>query len=145
MANYDGFWGTYEISDADRGFVLNADYGGIQCFRWQMTSGGRTGNCLRVGPGGVYSFWMGCDAGSRNVSVWVKFGEDADPRLEVWDIHCGQRVATAEPSGGGDWEQIVAAFTAEKKIYLGKLVNYGRRDYAQLSARLAYFDDLMVE
>jgi hypothetical protein len=143
VANYNGFWGTYEISDADRGFVLNADYGGIQCFRWAMVDGGRTGKCLRIGPGGVYSLWYGCDVGPKEVSVWVKFEADSDPRLEVWDIQCGQRVATAEAVGGGDWERLIASFTAEKKIYLVKMINYGHREYSEVSARICYFDDLV--
>jgi hypothetical protein len=146
MANYNGFWGEFDISDPDRGFMLNADYGGVQCFRWAMVDGGRTGKCLRIAPGGIYSLWVGCDAVPVLVSVWTKFGTDADPRLEVWDIQCGQRVASAEPVGSGsDFEKIIASFTAEKKIYLVKMINYGHKDYSELASRIALFDDLLVE
>lgn len=146
MAIYDGFLADVFESERGRGLVLNADYGGLQCFRWTMEDGGRSGQCMRIKAGGAYSLWIGCDAGTRAVSIWTKFGADADPRIEVWDIFCGQRVASAETIGDGtDWEQIVAEWTAEKKIYLLKLVNYGHKDYSQIASRVALFDDLLVE
>lgn len=143
MADYDGQEIARLLSDKRRGIFSTADFSGIWCWRWNISTAGMTGDCIRLLPGGVYSLWYGCKAGTQDISVYVYPDAESAAALEVIDTTTRSRVARAVPAGTGAWEKITATFTAVARIYIVRFFNRPVLPFSEGVARCAYFDDLV--
>jgi hypothetical protein len=110
---------------------------------------------LKIDGGGMHEIYYACDAGSKTITVWVwapgidpydAYGEDAyDPydigscAIQIFD-ETGTKIAEDWNTTTGSWEQLSVTFTALKKVYIVRLVNF--RAAIHIDAR-AYFDDLV--
>jgi hypothetical protein len=141
MADYTGFAVTPDFSEQRQGFVRRSQY---PHFRTIMTTGKKYENSysLEIKPGGNCQVYCAADAGGALVSVYVWPPEAGYIYMQIYDPDTKETVATAGAStGSGAWEKIEASFTAEKKVYIVKLMNPVSAD----GDKRAYFDNIALE
>ena len=96
-------------------------------------------SALRIKEGGIHDIWYGCDAGAKTIYVRVKPQVASKTYMKIIDPDTQIVMASAASSGSVAWEQISAAFTALKKVYIVRLMNPCAYDDAE---QIAYFDNL---
>jgi len=92
---------------------------------------------LRVLSGGYHDIFYGCDAGSKTITVWVYPPVVGKFAIQIYDGP--MLMGESFNIGAGAWEQLSVTFTALKKVYIVRLINFTLSD----GDTRAYFDDLV--
>ncbi len=96
---------------------------------------------LEIPHGGFYEIWYGCDAGEKTISIYCWKNSGCVAAMEIIDPDTNQIIASDFASSSETWEKLEVTFTAQKKVYLVRLVNYTPAHGTGPDRRI-YFDDL---
>jgi len=139
MANYNGEMAATYQSERYYGTMFYSDVYTKRFTTWkfsteQVHSGSYS---LKLNPGCCYDIDYGCNAGEVTITVWVYPKSGASACLAVINPDTGEVITSDTSSASGAWEQLSVNFTAEKKVYIVRLLNKSKHgDHA------VYFDDL---
>jgi hypothetical protein len=121
---------------------------GRRQLRWQSTGRKENGSSvsfdqvhggtysLRVYGGGYHDIFYGCDAGSITITIWVYPSAIGKCAIQILDGPT--LMGETFNIGAGAWEQLSVTFTANKKVYIVRLINFDGDGEVR-----TYFDDLI--
>jgi len=142
MANYDGIAWTRVESFKRIGMLVNSEVVRHINRAIITTDKPQTGShSMLIMAGGQHQFFIGLDAGSQTVTVYVWPPTNGVCVLEIIDPDSKETKGIDINEGTGAWEQLSITFTAEQKVYIGCLRN--NTPAKEVDSR-AYFDNIAI-